>query len=275
MSSKLDTAAGKLETLRAALLERYDDEDLHQLRVNLRRMRSALKGRPGREARLLRHGLGELADATNAARDWDTLVCRARRELGPRQYRLLEPRLLARREAAHVPVTNMLRSERWDTVLQDWQRYAGRHPPRTRGRKKRRAERKRREEAVACAWARARAVDSVRNWHRLRIAIKQLRYHFDEVGKKSRGRKATATLRQCRRLQDHLGDWHDVVVHRQLLHELALDCAPDREQRTLALLRRWADGVEKQGRQHLAAARAEFETRGDDKPLGVNPREAH
>lgn len=268
MTAKPDAAAAELAARRTALLERYDAQDLHQLRINLRRLRSHLQGRSGKQARLLRHQLGGLADATNAARDWDTLVERAHRELGPRQLQRLEPLLRARQDAAHLPVAAMLRSPRWHEALAGWHKYTERHPPAGRGKKARRAAIKRSEEAVRRAWARAQAVDSERSWHRLRIAIKQLRYRLEAEHKKSRSAQMQATLRQCRRLQDHLGAWHDVAIHRQLIRELALQCRAGREQGILALLRRWCDNVERQGRRHLAAARSELEAPGSANRLG-------
>jgi len=76
---KLENLSGSLQKKRLSLLETYDAEDLHQLRVGLRRMRSHLKSRSGSKARSLRHQLGTLADAYDpetdveklkAVRDW-------------------------------------------------------------------------------------------------------------------------------------------------------------------------------------------------------------
>ena len=68
----------RLEKRRRALLERYDEEDLHQLRITPRRMRARLKGAEQSRLQQLRKDLGTLADTTNAARDWDTLDAHAR-----------------------------------------------------------------------------------------------------------------------------------------------------------------------------------------------------
>ena len=64
----------KVGKLRRKLLRDYDAEKLHKLRIALRRARGILRNRTEPEARLLRDELGLLADTTNAARDWDTLV---------------------------------------------------------------------------------------------------------------------------------------------------------------------------------------------------------
>ena len=66
----------RLKKRRLALLERYDEEELHQLRITLRRMRAQLKGAEQSRLQQLRRDLGTLADTTNAARDWDTLDAR-------------------------------------------------------------------------------------------------------------------------------------------------------------------------------------------------------
>jgi len=234
----------------------YDDEDLHQLRVTLRRMRSFLKGRHGKKARLLRHRLAVLADITNAARDWDTLLVRARSELGPRQLSLLEPRLQVRQQAAHAPVSTMLTSPEWEQVISDWTTYIQRHPPDAKqGRKQRRGV-ARSEERVRYASQRTLAVDSPRNWHRLRIAVKELRYRLADIPGKARDTDTRNLLRTCKRLQDHLGDWHDTVVHLQLLQELAQDFDSTADHRALQLINKWCERIEKQGSDCLALARA-------------------
>ena len=81
----------RLEKRRRALLDHYDEEDLHQLRITLRRMRGRLEGTDDKERRQLRKDLGALADTTNPARDWDTLALYARARLNTRQFESLAP----------------------------------------------------------------------------------------------------------------------------------------------------------------------------------------
>lgn len=265
MTSKLKSAGREAEARRQALLHRYDEEDLHQLRVNLRRIRSCLKQRHGRKAKLLRHQLGNLADATGAARDWDTLLARADNELGPRQIKLLAPRLLAHQAVAQEPVRSMLESDEWHRAIEDWKTYIARHPPRQGERHSGDSVTSDKEDAVERAWQRVQAADTPRNWHRLRIAIKELRYSLDEVPKAARNSGTVAALRRCKRLQSWLGDWHDTVVHLQLIQKLSLDFDPVKDQRVLQLIHRWSGRIERQGRDLLGGARKELQSADSEK----------
>jgi len=257
---KIENASREAEERRQALLRRYSDEDLHRLRVCLRRMRSFLKQRRGSHAQLLRHRLGELADATNAARDWDTLLLRARDELGPMQYTLLEHRLYARCKDTQEQALKMLTSHRWTQVLKDWERYLRRHRPAPAAGNQKPVRTTECVDAVERAWQRVQAVGSDRNWHRLRIAVKELRYHLESVAMTKRDHEAEKVLRRCKRLQEDLGAWHDTAVHRQLVLELALEFRPDTEQKALKLIHRWCARMERQGKHFLQSARAELAT---------------
>ncbi len=81
----------RLKKQRRGLLERYDEEDLHQLRITLRRMRGRLEGTGDEQLCQLRKDLGALADTTNPARDWDTLALCARARLKKKQFESLAP----------------------------------------------------------------------------------------------------------------------------------------------------------------------------------------
>lgn len=68
-------------------------------------------------------------------------------------------------------------------------------------------------DAFVAALARAEASRSTEDVHALRIAGKRLRYRLElavELGDESSG----AALSWLKRIQEHLGDWHD----RQVLH---------------------------------------------------------
>ena len=223
MTFKLAQSSKALKQQRHSLLANYDDEELHQLRVNLRRIRSALESIPTKKARRLRRDLGSLARATNNARDWDTLVDYARSKLTTGQFGELQPALGARQATARDEVYQLLGSRQWKTVLRRWKKYSkkadfGRpgRPGNGRGLKKVIARSDR-------AIRKALAKDDDKHWHQLRIAIKKLRYTLERVLESRQG-SGTGQVEQvvalCKSLQTELGDWHDTVVHQQLLDEL-------------------------------------------------------
>jgi CHAD domain-containing protein len=77
------------------------------------------------------------------------------------------------------------------------------------------------EHRLAKASRKALARGADKDWHKLRIATKELRYTLDErlqtVGGDGRLEHRIAW---CEQLQESLGNWHDCVVERGLLEEL-------------------------------------------------------
>jgi len=218
---ELQQSTVRLKALHSSLLAGYSEEDLHQLRVTLRRMRSALRKVALDDARELRRELGALARATNSARDWDTLVASAQDQLEPAQLRALLPLLEECRQGARAQVYSVLRSQQWCAALARWDDLADIT-----------------EMAVGCQAIASRELDSILQrvnaagrkamirddagrWHKLRIAIKELRYTLDSLPQVA-GEPLTAArlLDECKSLQSLLGAWHDTVVHQQLLDEL-------------------------------------------------------
>jgi CHAD domain-containing protein len=181
MSTKIRKITQELTARRTALLVSYNDEDLHQLRVNIRRIRGLLKHHPNPEARRLRREWGKLARRTNAARDWDTMINYAAEVLVPEQFLHLQPLLQDQQAGVHRRVLQGLESYKWSTALTHWNKYL--------------------DEAgasyfsqQAAAWgtvqagkravqARQRTLSSgdEGSWHKFRIAIKDLRYALDNL----------------------------------------------------------------------------------------------
>jgi CHAD domain-containing protein len=214
-------ATAHLRTLRSSLLASYNDEDLHQLRVTLRRMRSVLRGIPGGKARKLRRRLGELARATNDARDWDTLYTSASGQLRPQQFSALESLLHERRESARAKVYRMFHAKQWLATLRRWDALADKTELGVEQLCMAPGELEARLKRATAAAEKAMARDDDRRWHKLRIAIKELRYALDTGSDESQSSKDPERLQACKTLQTLLGDWHDTVVHRQLLDTLA------------------------------------------------------
>ncbi len=217
----------ELRTRRKALLNAYDDEDLHQLRVNIRRVRALLKHQPDKNAKRLRKAFASLAVSTNAARDWDTFSIWTAQNLPYLQWRELQPLVAEYRGRARGRVAGMLESMDWQIALEQWEKLLTELESRSAGPRENKLVQDEREAAEHALQVgrRALAWDDETSWHRFRIAIKNLRYtidHIDVTGA-TRRRQVEATQELCKRLQSELGDWHDTVVHRGLLQQLAED----------------------------------------------------
>ena len=227
MNLSLQAAGSRLRTLRSSLLACYRDEDLHQLRVTLRRMRAALLGKDSaRESRpqvqQLRKELGALARSINSARDWDTLVASARDELRPEQFRDLQALLEQRRETARAQVYRMFHSLQWRATLDSWEAHLQQAGIETGGHAPTPGELANRLTRANAAGRKALSRGDDRSWHKLRIAIKELRYGLDMPGAQAMPAPfGTRLLDECETLQELLGGWHDTVVHRQLLDAMA------------------------------------------------------
>ena len=260
MKAKLENLSRSLRKKRHSLLQSYDAEDLHQTRVGLRRMRSHLKSRSGGKARSLRHELGKLADATNPARDWDTLVEKTHAHLDQPTLQLLGEDLRRYQASSHLPALAMLQSDDWSHVLEQWDAYLRRHPP---GRVKAGSDEKtlkKIRERVDHAWLRASHNGAPRNWHKLRIALKDLRYRLEADAGTTGDREASKLLKHCKRLQTLLGDWHDTVIHLQLVREIAGDYDPETDIDKLKAVRDWCRAIEAEGRQCLDATKTSFQS---------------
>jgi CHAD domain-containing protein len=229
LRNQMKSLSRRLEKKRQRLLQDYDAEHLHALRITLRRMRSRLKQIPGKEARHLRRDLSVLAGATNAARDWDTLVKSAGNLLPEEQFQQLAPWLEAEQKSARDRVTQMLQSEKWASALKQWRHQEKEHHQlreETAGYAKHDLSRTLQE--LITARDKALSRDDDKRWHKLRIAIKDLRYQLDATPKKKRSGGDRKILALCKQLQVDLGEWHDTVVHAQLLDKIAFAGDPTR-----------------------------------------------
>jgi triphosphatase len=210
-----------------AAVDLPDPEYLHQLRVGLRRYRSALRlfreflhkrprKRLARAARKAMRPLGE-------ARDWDVCVEWLRgAKAAPALLRRANQRREATRESLELPDLGAL-----EVDVTGWKgKSKSLHSFR----------------AQALSDARRRVAKRLRgvDWddpakrHRLRIAVKRLRYATDFLGGETRALEA---------LQDTLGELNDLAVARRLLADLnppasLLRKLAAKERRLLAAARR-------------------------------------
>jgi triphosphatase len=239
----------------AAALDGRDVEGVHQLRVALRRLRSALvvfSEVLDREAvKRWNGGLRGVLQALGPARDLDVFLTETLPGIDPNA---IEPSVLAplraiaeaRRRAAYEQVRATLRGQDYaDLVLQlvCWIERAGwrqnvdidllvtqRRPlvelaARNLDKRHRRARKRGRHFAALDAEAR----------HEVRIALKKLRYAVDFFDRLYPERAARRYGKQLAKLQDELGYMNDAAVAHALVNELRAAADPaDREAAALA-----------------------------------------
>ena len=252
---------------RQRLLDGYQPTDLHQWRVHIRRIRSLMKYLPAYRDRALRAAWRELFVVSNPARDWDVFTLAIPTLLPPAAATALTEALDPIVQKHHGRVLEMLASRRWQEHLDEWRAFLEdladpppSLPPEVA------------QEVLAQA-ARARALalkeDARDAWHRLRIAIKNLRYVIDAIQQtaESGGQPRLETLiEECKALQDILGDWHDCMVQLELIEApltaRQLADLPDRGEiqgRLVAALQLRRDQLLRDARDRLPAFNLQFE----------------
>lgn len=228
-----------------------DIEDLHQMRVSVRRMRAALKAArtllDARWADSLRTELGWLGRVLGPVRDLDVMIARLRGEITelPAAERAAGDRLVAHLEEergeARIAMTAALDEERYAALLRRLEaavREPLPEPP----------EGLARPELIDLVRAEARKLDkAVRRagedppdmtLHDLRIRAKRLRYTGelvepamrDEKGRRTKAAKGIRTmLAASAALQDVLGDHQDACIAEHRIRRLLDDLgdAPD------------------------------------------------
>lgn len=247
-------AWGCLRQLRlneAILLRGSEVEALHQTRVALRRLRSALslfKAVVADEERdALAAALRRLSEPLGRARNLDvflgtTLPAEIERHPDEERLRALGARLGAEREEARAAVRAVLESRDWARALFGLVAWIEAGPWLRSGEPAQAARRDAplRDFAVEALDRRRRQVRrrgrhlaglDPHDRHEVRIAAKKLRYaaeFFLPVFASSRkaGRRAKAFLGALESLQDHLGDLNDIATAHLLTAEFAGDAGP-------------------------------------------------
>jgi triphosphatase len=213
-----------------------DPEYLHQMRVGLRRLRSALLAFrelvPKKAAKPIATRLRSLMPALGAARDWD-VFCEALVRIGMHEPRRAPTmaQLLARargkRAAARRRARETTASPKLQAFLLRALRWVNAGPWKGRSEKAEpslgafaaasleRLHRKSLKQAQGIDWS-----DPERR-HLLRIRMKRLRYACDFFAASFAGSAARPYIKRLEALQDILGDLNDIAVARSLLGELA------------------------------------------------------
>lgn len=242
MQQRLSEVTGVIEQAEAALRSAYEPEQLYALRVAMRRLRSMLKPIENTRARRFRKAWGGFAAVTNRARDWDVFIAAAGALLSGEQFEAFEQHNRDAIQAAHDAVLELLDSAHWRRHLRDWRQYVEQSAPAP-------DEADLTAAAVAQALTRARAALAAaleagdeRAWHKLRIAVKEVRYQAECASAETPVDPDQEPLVDlCKPLQSLLGGWHDSVVQLQLIEEEGP--MPGQEALRDAIERRRAEGL--------------------------------
>ena len=229
--------AAALEQLQAnepGLIAEADPEYLHQFRVALRRLRSALrvfrKAIEPEFAAQARTELRWLARATNAARDWDVLATQTLpallRAFGDnRAARSVRARVVAQRKAARASLREALATPRYVRLvllLARWlatPRATMPDAPQPLAEFAARVVGKRHKRLVG--GARQLSALTAAERHRLRLEAKRLRYALEGFETLFRRRRFSDYRELLAEIQDDLGRANDAAVAGRLLGELA------------------------------------------------------
>lgn len=254
-----------------------DPEGIHQMRVAVRRLRAILSAfaplLPRGQRRWASDELRWFADILGDTRNLDVfasaLLQPARAALSPSSdFEALERALARRRLATHKGVVKAISSTRYtETMLallrwfdgREW-RVAGDAGPLDQPigeiapilleRCRKKAEKRSRDFAG----------QSTRQRHRLRIALKKLRYAVELLGSLYDQGETRHFVQRLKRLQDDLGDINDVRVGRGIVTALAQPGSRSRiaraGRRVLAWHKRRLNRNEERLRRHVSELRA-------------------
>ncbi len=223
MKEALAELQAQIAGRRDALLEEYTEYELHQLRVAVRRLRGLLRFEAQPDAWQLRREWGFLISQTNPARDWDSLSARIEDLPEDQQPVGLLSAVERHQHKVWDEVLVQLRGPQWDATGQRLQAYIDHHIEDQHAPVDRSASIREAGLRVNQAWEYAEEHNEPRAWHKLRIAIKDLRYNLDSLSQT----EVDEPIELCKRLQDLLGTWHDSIVHRQLLKIVDSELAAD------------------------------------------------
>jgi triphosphatase len=217
-----------------AAVRKSDSKGVHHMRVGLRRLRAAISvfSIDDKETERVKAELKWLTGELAPARDLDVYV---RKEIEPlrgarlakRGMKELASALTLRRDVAFRKARTAVESQRYRLLLLNTLQWleTGAWPKQARHRKQRPIERfaadifARRTKAIRKKTKKIRELDSQQR-HKLRIAVKKLRYASDFFGHAFGGRTAKKRLPDFKArltsLQDRLGALNDIKVHQKL-----------------------------------------------------------
>ncbi|MGA8427475.1 MAG: CHAD domain-containing protein, partial [Candidatus Dormiibacterota bacterium] len=241
-----------------------DTEFLHDLRVSVRRARTALKllgdTLPSDQVESLLLDLKWMSDLTTPTRDLDAhRLVAGNADAPPGQAEDLRPFsafLLVRRQAAHRKLVRGVRSARWSRARQLWRSLCAWQPAAEAGFRTLVGPATIEEFArprIARAYRRARrlgeaitATSPAGDLHALRKRCKELRYLMEFFASLLEARSYGRVLNQLKSLQDCLGEFQDTYVQIREVATFADDMLTEGAGSavTLMALGRTVDGLE-------------------------------
>jgi phosphohistidine phosphatase len=217
MHLRLIEVTGDIDRAQHELLKGYEPRPLYNFRVAARRIRSILKQMDSHRSRVLRKAWGGLAAVTGDARDWDVFLANSKELLDSTKFCEFEAINHDRAANARKNVIEMLKSSLWQQHIRDWRDFLEQAEEAAASPDQARESLDRSVSKALRRLGAARADGTDHNWHRYRIAVKELRY----VAEANPDQPGAASLAQeARSYQTLLGDWHDTVVQLNLLDEL-------------------------------------------------------
>jgi CHAD domain-containing protein len=235
LHQRLTEVTEDIEQAASGLSRGYQADQLYALRVAMRRVRSMLKSIGSTRARRFRKSWGGFATVTNQSRDWDVFLVKAAELLPPKSLKHFEQQHRGTIQVCHAAVIELLQSPHWRRHLAEWRRYVRQLAEESTNPSEQKA-------ALARALVRARGAlttaqreDTDRTWHKLRIAVKEVRYQAESITGDASGDQAAAQelIEHCKQLQSLLGRWHDCVVQLQMLGEMESTPEQDALQRAI------------------------------------------
>lgn len=269
----------------AAAVDGTDPEGVHQMRVALRRLRSALVvfGRflPGEQAKWLKAECRWLAGCLGPSRDLDVFLAEILDPVvmanpGDRGLLGIHHRAEAARTHAYETLRHAINSPRYGRFVLDFGRWLERNAWRDQISKKdaKRLEHPLKRRAAKLLSRQYRDVMTLgehvvsgtdEQRHDLRIAIKKLRYSIDYMPADKSDKRRRPFRQSLSRLQDDLGVMNDIAVTEERLESLTAggadgDVGPDMI-RAAGQVLGWWGGLGQQRKADLGAAWEEFQSR--------------
>jgi triphosphatase len=235
----------------ACLRETDEPESIHQMRIGLRRMRCALsifkRASPNTGFGTLRVDAGRLASAFGPVRNADAIRisvlegplasadCAGNSDVlrGIMEKRRIAAYASAHSEIERLAATLFVLNVQSLLASDDWREGA---KPKIPTRKFFKAELSRLRARVLKRGKVTSASDQAR--HKLRIALKNLRYGVDFFDLFGNGKRRQAYKKLMSALQDLLGMRNDIVIAKTYLKELREETGPEAEQ-VLEFIRGW------------------------------------
>ena len=224
MPAVLGNCLEHIQRNEVAVVEGHDPETLHQMRVGVRRLRSALKlfANVAPCPPALQEDIDWLGAQLGAARDWDVLLSSTLSRIDAPQMELqalaLETAHAKRRQAAQALLSP--RYTRLMLTLSSWMLQSASLLNGTAAQFSRQSMQHLHKSLIKRS--NRMSADDAASAHRTRIAAKRARYALEFFHALYRTKGTHAYLTTLAAVQEELGQKNDVVVAERLLQELAM-----------------------------------------------------